>query len=98
MHSFTAPWRIRRAYVLAVMLYCGALIGYLAIFGEDTELNRVIITNLSLVAGGTLGSYIFGAAWDDKNQRDAELRSRDGPRFPPRRPSPADDPPEGFGQ
>ncbi|MDF2620744.1 MAG: hypothetical protein K0S00_3403 [Xanthobacteraceae bacterium] len=93
MKDFTAPWNIRRRYVLATMLFCGGLIAYLAVFGADTELNRVIVTNLSLVAGGTLGSYIFGATWDDKNQRDATNRwfDKHGER-------PADQPPEGFAQ
>lgn len=96
--KWTAPWRVRRNLIIAILVFCASEIVYLTIWGRDTELHRVIATSLILLAGSTIGTYVFGATWDNKNERDAEIRSRDGPRFPPRRPSPADEPPEGFGQ
>jgi hypothetical protein len=96
--QWAAPWGVRRRLVIGTLLFCAAEVVYLTVWGKDTELHRAIVTSIILLASTTLGSYLFGATWDNKNQRDAELRSREPPRFPPRRPSPADDPPEGFGQ
>jgi hypothetical protein len=40
--------------------------------GNDTELHNSIANGLILLAGSIIGSYIFGATWDDlgrKNDR-----------------------------
>lgn len=96
--QWAAPWAIRRRLIITTLLFCAVEIIYLTVWGRDTELHQTISASLILLAGSTLGSYVFGAAWDNKNERDAEIRSREGPRFPPRRSSPGDEPPEGFGQ
>lgn len=96
--QWAAPWGVRRGLVIGTLVFCAAEIFYLTVWGQDTELHRTIAASLILLASTTLGAYVFGAAWDNKNERDAEIRSRELPRFPPRRPSPGDEPPEGFGQ
>lgn len=59
-------WKIRRRVVAATLLYCAITVGYLVYNGEDTKLNEAIATALILLAGSTIGSYVFGAVWDDK--------------------------------
>lgn len=60
-------WKIRRRVVALTLLFCGGATVWLLGWGEDTELNRTIANGLILLAGGVIGSYVFGAAWDDMN-------------------------------
>lgn len=98
------PWTIRRRIVVATLSFCAGEIIYLTGWGRDTELHRVIATSLTLLAGSTIGSYIFGAAWDAKNvmnfaARTGEEDDEDPPSRPWRRRGPPgyapaeDDPP-----
>lgn len=59
-------WKIRRRVVAVTLVYCALMICYLVYKGEDTTLNEAIATGLILLAGSTIGSYVFGAVWDDK--------------------------------
>ena len=61
------PWRIRRRVIFGTLLFCAVFVGWLAVAGEDTALNQSIANGLILLAGGVVGSYVFGAAWDDLN-------------------------------
>lgn len=62
-------WRVRRRIIIGILLFCGLTVGYMVLKGEDTELNRTIASSLILLAGSTVGSYVFGAVWDDKNRK-----------------------------
>jgi DMSO reductase anchor subunit len=59
-------WRVRRRVVVATLLYCAALVLWLAAFAADTPLRQQIAIALVGLAGATIGSYVFGAVWDDK--------------------------------
>lgn len=96
--QWAAPWGVRRRLIMATVLYCAGEVTYLTIWGRDTELHQAIAVSLILLAGSTIGSYVFGAAWDNKNERDAEIRARGARRFRPDPNSPADQPPEGFAE
>ncbi len=61
------PWKVRRRLVIVTLAFCAGVIMFLIGWGEDTELNRAIATGAMLLSGSVLGSYVFGAAWDDKN-------------------------------
>ena len=60
-------WKIRRRVITATLAFCAAGVAYLIAAGEDTRLNETIASGLILLAGSTVGSYVFGAAWDDAN-------------------------------
>lgn len=60
-------WRYRRALVFAVSAFCAAVIAYLTARGQDTRLAESIASGAFLLLGTVVGSYVFGAAWDDKN-------------------------------
>jgi hypothetical protein len=47
----------------AVGLHAAAFLGM-----EGTLLNTLVLSNYSL-AGAVIGSYVFGAVWDDRNAR-----------------------------
>ena len=62
----TERWKIRRRIIYFTLLFCGLGIVYLIFNGDDTALNGTIANGLFLLAGSVIGSYIFGATWDDK--------------------------------
>jgi hypothetical protein len=66
-----AEWRIRRKVIFATLLFCAVEVGYLTLAGQDTQLHQAIATSLILLAGSVIGSYVFGAIWDDANARKA---------------------------
>ncbi|AJY44658.1 hypothetical protein [Martelella endophytica] len=68
MSKLDANWTVRRTVVICTLIYCGLVIAYLAALGGDTRLNETIVNILGFVAMSTLGSYVFGATWDDRNK------------------------------
>jgi hypothetical protein len=60
-------WRIRRRIVIGTLLFCAGEIIYLTLWGDDTDLAATIANGVIILAGSTIGSYVFGAVWDDKN-------------------------------
>lgn len=69
-------WVRRRRLIYGTLVFCGfgALMLHVAAWlGMNSALlNTLTVSNYGL-AGSMLGSYIFGAAWDDKNAREAEV-------------------------
>lgn len=65
-HDSCQRWKIRRRVVNSVLVYSGASISYIMFFGEDTVLNQNLSGSLVLLCASVIGSYIFGATWDDK--------------------------------
>lgn len=76
-------WAIRRRLINAVLVFCAAevLIVTVAMFGfldvGMVALAQTIVISAFALASTTLGSYIFGAAWDDKNHRGRNWRDWD---------------------
>lgn len=71
-----APWQVRRRIVVVTLIWCIVLISYLAIWGKADTLREAIATSLVLLMGSVIGTYVFGASWDDKNQRQADLAEK----------------------
>lgn len=61
------PWKIRRRIVNLSLLFCAGAVAWLLVAGEDNELNRAIANGAFVLAGAVIASYVFGAAWDDRN-------------------------------
>lgn len=72
-------WRIRRRIIVGTLLYCAAMILYLAVWGKSTSLEEAIATGLILLAGSVIGSYVFGAVWDDRNVMKAREQNEHAP-------------------
>lgn len=69
-------WVRRRRLIYGTLAYClvsqtAVLIASLLGF-EGALLNTITVSNYGL-AGSMLGSYIFGAIWDDKSARETEV-------------------------
>src|SRR5688500_1408074 len=66
-----SDWRKRRIRLdlSLILLFCCLV--YVLLPGGDTEVDKAAV--IPLVAGivGLIGSYVFGAAWDDKNYMNA---------------------------
>lgn len=60
-------WKVRRRIIVATLVFCAGEIIYLTGWGKDHELSRTIANGILLLAGSTIGSYIFGAVWDSRN-------------------------------
>ena len=60
-------WKIRRRVVLAALVFCAACVVWVMVWGDSRTVNDVIIMCAFGLAFATIGSYVFGAAWDDKN-------------------------------
>ena len=79
-------WKVRRRIVVATLLFCAGEILYLTGWAESTDLAQTIANGVLILAGSVIGSYVFGAVWDDRNV----LRAKEaGVDFTP----PADFPP-----
>lgn len=61
-------WKNRRRVIFSALIYIAIAIGYLIFRGEDTGLHQDIASGLILLAGGIIGSYVFGAVWDDSRK------------------------------
>ena len=70
MNTVSLPsWRIRRRIIALTLMLCAFVIIYLLLQGEDTRLNETLANGAFLLAGSVIGAYVFGAAWDDKHNR-----------------------------
>ena len=75
---------------------------YLAIFGRPVSLSETIANGCLLLMASVIGSYVFGAVWDDKQKAIApgttEVFQRiTAPPVEPPPPGPAMPPPPGEG-
>lgn len=61
-------WTIRRRIIIGTLLWCVALVTYLAVFGRPVSLSETIANGCLLLMASVIGSYVFGAVWDDKGQ------------------------------
>lgn len=64
-------WRIRRAIIIGTILWCVGMVSYLSIWGRDTSLSETTVNGCLLLMASVIGSYVFGAVWDDRNRDQA---------------------------
>lgn len=60
-------WKHRRRIVYVTLIYCAAMTAWLGIWAEPSSLREQLALALVGLAGAVIGTYVFGAAWDDKN-------------------------------
>ncbi|WP_292589709.1 hypothetical protein [Mesorhizobium sp.] len=61
-----SSWAIRRRIIVVTLLWCGGMVTYLAILGRPIQLSETAVNGLLLLMASVIGSYVFGAVWDDK--------------------------------
>lgn len=59
-------WVNRRRVIWASLAFCAGVISYCLIDGEDTTLNQTALTCAFWAGGAIVGSYCFGAAWENR--------------------------------
>lgn len=64
-------WRFRRRIIHATLIYCAVVVPALVVWRPDSPLVSQVVLALVGLAGATIGSYVFGAVWDDHNARRA---------------------------
>ena len=71
-HKASPDWAVRRRIIILSMIWEAALLTAIVVwwmaFGISPSLD-LAFTTLSSLFGGTLGSYVFGAIWDDRDKR-----------------------------
>ena len=61
-----SSWKIRRRIIIIVLLWCGGMVTYLSVLGRPIQLSETAVNGLLLLMASVIGSYVFGAVWDDK--------------------------------
>lgn len=60
-------WRVRRRIIFATLAYCGASWSYAQLF-QGAEMVNAISGSVGWLAAAVIGSYVFGAVWDDRGR------------------------------
>lgn len=74
--SLPGTWKQRRRVIFTTLAGCALGVAFVLLFPGDAIAAPVrgqVALGLLGLAGMTIGSYVFGATWDDKNAR------KDGP-------------------
>ena len=58
-------WKNRRIIIIGSLLFCAFCVAYIMFQGNDTRVNETIALGCFYLAGAIIGSYVFGAAWQD---------------------------------
>nr|QIG67163.1 hypothetical protein EVB34_058 [Rhizobium phage RHph_TM26] len=74
------PWFWRRILVIGIILWAMGLITYIAVVDPGTRGDVAFYVAGVLVS--TMGSYLFGATWDNQNERKANLAAQTLPPPP----------------
>jgi len=73
--SFNPPphsWNIRRRFMFIVTAFCMGVILLALLVKPDTAVAGSAISFSFGTITGIVGTYVFGAVWDDKNRKDKE--------------------------
>lgn len=66
--NLDGSWRHRRRIIYGTLIFCAFCVLYLMFFGtQESALHETIANAAFFLAGGVIGSYVFGAVWDDSN-------------------------------
>jgi hypothetical protein len=60
-------WRVRRRIVVATLLFCAFCVLWIMLRGDSRSVHEVIVMCSFGLAASTIGAYVFGSVFDDKN-------------------------------
>lgn len=70
---YRPSWRIRRRVIFATLAFCAFWLGWIIVgAAPDSRLHETIALGLLGLAASVIGSYVFGAAWEDRAAIQAE--------------------------
>ena len=58
-------WRVRRAYMFSITLFCMASVAYVLASGQDTRVGETVIMMAFGTMASVTGAYVFTASWQD---------------------------------
>lgn len=67
--NLDGSWKVRRALIFTTLIFCAAVVVRVMWTGEDTRVNETLVLSAFGLAGMVIGSYVFGAVWDDRTKR-----------------------------
>lgn len=66
-------WIVRRKIIIYSLIWLGMLITFVSLYAlfksRESSLQETIVIAAFTLFGSIVGSYVFGAIWDDKNKR-----------------------------
>lgn len=68
--NMKSNWKVRRSIVLLTLLFCAAVITKIVWGNADSETSQVALYGSFGLAASVIGSYVFGAVWDDNNMKE----------------------------
>ena len=60
-------WAKRRRFMYAVSIFCAFVIGYVLWNDMQSSVANTAVAFSFIILGTNVGSYVFGAAWQDVN-------------------------------
>lgn len=69
-------WKLRRRAVFGALLFGMAVVSYVAIRWEDTQLAQTLVLSSFALIGSVIAAYTGFAVLDDKNVMQAEIQSQ----------------------
>lgn len=86
-HVSPDNWAIRRRIVFVALTYIALMVIYIVWRGTDTSLYQQVAVALIGAAVAIIGSYVFGAVWDDKSKR-SDVKTTPATSAAPRKATP----------
>lgn len=72
-------WSFRRRIVITALLFCAGIVAKITLWGHQSEgIGEALVTSAFGLAGAVIGSYIFGAVWNDKSEIEREVSKPGG--------------------
>lgn len=68
-HHLLGSWTNRRRYLYLVSAFTMVMMAGGLVYRPDASVTRVVIEMGFIALISFVGTYVFGAAWDDHNQR-----------------------------
>lgn len=72
-------WRVRRGFMFVISAFCCWVVGYVLIERIDTRPADTAVMFALLGLLGIVGSYVFGAVWQDIKFKQADTYAQYGP-------------------
>ena len=64
-------WSFRRRVVIATLLFCAGVVVKITVWSHQSDaIGEALVTMAFGLAGAVIGSYIFGAVWNDRRGTD----------------------------
>ena len=65
-------WIIRRRIITLTLIFCASMATIILFKDSGSETESALVYSLFGLASAVIGSYIFGATWDDINRPRAD--------------------------